>query len=88
MMRGEPFAPVLRDVRREAEAVRVDGDAVVAVMTMIGTMEDGREVRIPLTQKFGFADGRIVTLDHETDPSITGPIQQAVHAARSAAAAS
>jgi ketosteroid isomerase-like protein len=87
MMRGDPFAPVLTKLHREAKSVSVDGDTLVVDMTMIGTAEDGSEVRVPLLQRFGFADGRIVSLDHFTDPAITDPIMKAVHAARTAAAA-
>jgi hypothetical protein len=84
-MRGDHFGPVLRASRQVAERISVEGNAITAVQTMVGEFHDGTEIRVPLTQVFTFRDGRLVNIDHYTNPADTDALMAAMAAAAEAA---
>jgi hypothetical protein len=71
MMRGEHLRAIMPDERQVAEEITVDGDAITAVQRLQGTLVDGTMIDIPLTQKFTFSGGKLVGIDHYTDPADT-----------------
>jgi|SRR5271155_620522 len=76
-MRGAHFGDLLRDARQELVSLDVAPDSITASQELRGILQNGTELRLPLKQKFTFADGKMVGLDHYTDPADTDALMEA-----------